>query len=244
MTKNLPDISKPDGLVEYLLRRLGLSKSNVKSKIICDNQQQGRVISATQISWNQCVGHYFYGKEKSPDVGNQVFLPHKLLLFDVRERVGEEEFLKEFHVIFLLSHRYIEDSDLISLCENKSFEDFNSRDFGFYKKIQRSFLWEEQYGSVGKVASTKVYPRRLGDFVVQAVKSEYLSMCPFVSLDRDSKIYPSGIFHFHPRLESKAEKNNLIGMKYVYQKQADDLSNMIRELNKQLANFNDNKWNK
>lgn len=244
MTKNLPDISKPDGLVEYLLRRLGLSKSNVKSKIICDNQQQGQFIYATQVGWNQCVGHYFYGKEKSPDAGNQVFLPHKLLLFDVRERVGDEEFLKEFHVIFLLSHRHIEDSDLVSLCENKSFEDFKSRDFGFYKKIYRSFKWEEQYGSVGRVVSTKVYPRRLGDFVVQAVKSEYLSMCPFVPLDRDSKIYPSGIFHFHPRLKSKIEKNNLISMKYIYQKQADNLKDLIRGLDERLAIINDDKWNK
>jgi len=68
-----------------------LSKSNVKSKIICNNQQQGQFICATQVGWNQCVGHYFYGKEKLPDAGNQVFLPHKLLLFDVRERFGDEQ---------------------------------------------------------------------------------------------------------------------------------------------------------
>lgn len=244
MTKNLPDISKPDGLVEYLLRRLGLSKSNVKSKIVCDNQQEGQFIYATHVSWNQCVGHYFYGKEKSPDAGNQVFMPHKLLLFDVREKAGEEEFLKEFHIIFLPSHRYIEDSDLINLCQNKSFEHSKTRDFGFYKKIHRSFRWEEQYGSVGGVASTKVYPRRLGDFVVKAVKSEYLSMWPFVSPDRDSKVYPSGIFHFHPRFESRVKKNYLRDMKYIYLKQLGYYKDIIRSLDEQLSNFNDNKWNK
>jgi hypothetical protein len=242
MIKNLPDISKPDGLVEYLLKRLGLSKSNINSKITYNDVLQGQVISATQIDWKQCIGHSFYGKEKSPDAGHQVFIRHKLLFFDIRERIGNEEFLKEFHVIFAVNYDHIKDSNIIHMADSRSFSD--PKNFKGNRWVHESFQWEEQYGCEGKVPSTRIYPRCLAYLIINIVRTKSMPMYKFPPIDRDSKIHPSGIFHFHTRFEEIGNRKEIRDKMYDYHLQIDDLTDKMKDLENDIVTINNNKWNK